>query len=323
MSKILETAIRDKIKLVDGKAFQQMFWDVAILRVEGLQTPRMQQDLGCDGYTVCGKTFFACYAPESLKYDNSDTASKIEDDYGSFCKNWKDKHAFEKWVFVTKDNLMGVPHQKLVDLNGNGDGIHKENWGIDHLVNQALCLEVGDAVRIFGLPDMYLVRAVNEEKDFGIIGEIFESIFVEKVPSSSVETIKNSDNYTELLVKLPLNFSDRELQTAKEMIVRNWEYKSLVEKYLEGESSRNPGRVDALVDLVQSDFRKIKSANYHGVAIECVKIIEDLALQYLPTDKQSNPNYVSGSRAIILYLFELCFLGKKTESEELKEVAVF
>lgn len=319
----IEQAMRDKVKALDGKVFQQLFWDVMILRYADLQTPRMQHDLGNDGYSISGKIFFACYAPESAKYDNKDTKDKIESDYKGFCDNWKNKYSFEKWAFVTKDNLMGVPHQSIVDLNANGDGIGKENWGLEQLIREALCLDSTNIVRIFKLPDGYLVTAINEEKDFGILGEVFDFIFSQKISPVDVGTIKKADNYTELTEKLALNFSENELKTAREMVVNNWQHKALVEKYLQDETERNPVRVNALIDKVQSDFRKIKGVEYHGTSIESVRIIEDLAREYVSADKQSNPDYIAASRAIILYFFELCFLGKKTDTEDAKREEVF
>lgn len=322
-SKQLETAIRDKIKLVDGKQFQQLFWNIEMLRYADLQTPKMQHDLGNDGYSIGARIFFACYGPESVKYDNAATVIKMDTDYKSFCKNWKNKHVFTKWVFVTKDNLMGKPHQKLVDLNREQDGVDKEIWGLEQIVREALCLDEKNIIRIFDLPPAYLQKENNEKRDFGIIGEIFDSLFKEKIQAADVEVIKNSDHYTSLSEKLPLNFSGKELDMAKEMVVRNWERKALVERYVSDESTVAGGRVDALIDMVQSDFRRIKGANHHEVPIESVEIIENLAREYVSSDKQSNPDYIAGSRAIILYFFELCFLGDKTDKEKAAKVTVF
>lgn len=322
-NRLLEQAIREKIKISDGKAFQQIFWDVMILRCSDLQTPRMQHDLGNDGYSPKEKIFFACYAPESLKYDNADTKQKISDDYQDFCNNWKNKFPFEKWIFVTKDNLMGAPHQSIVELNTNGDGIVKENWGLEQIVREALCLDGAAVLRIFDLPDSYLVSAISEEKDFGIITEIFEFIFSKEIPSVDIGSIKKSENYTELTEKVSLNFSGEELKTAREMIVRNWAHKTLVEKYLKDEEGRNPGRVNALISKMQSDFRRIKNVKNHSVPIDSAGVIEDLAKEYLAKNKQSNPDYVAGARAIILYFFELCFLGKKTKQENVISEKLF
>lgn len=320
ISKQMEDAIRAKIQVVSGKEFQELFWAVMLLRCGDFQTPRMQKDLGNDGYSIDKKIFCACYAPESLKYDNAGTVEKIRDDYQLFCDNWKDKHSFEKWVFVTKENLMGKPHQKLVELNALNDGVSKENWGMEQFVRECLCLDNVHLVRIFNLPAPYLETVIDEQKDFGIISEVFDFIFKNKIESIDVSTIKGSENYTELTQKIALNFVGDEAKTVKDMIVHNWQRKALVEKYIELETGRDSSRTEALVDMIQSDFRRIKSVEHHGVPIESVRIIEDLAKEYLNKDKQSNPEYVACARAIVLYYFELCFLGQKTIKEiEIKE----
>lgn len=322
-SKVLEQAIREKIHYKNGKDFQQLFWDVMILRLSDLQTPRMLKDLGNDGYSIQGKIFFACHGTEDSQYDNKKTVKKIKDDYQLFCDNWKSKYPFTTWAFVTKANLMGQPHQTLLELNSNGDGITKQNLGLEQFVREVLCLEIADIRRIFELPESYEINAVQEESDFGIIADIFEFIFANKINNSDPSSIKQSNGYTELTEKLSLNFSGDELISVREMIVRNWARKDLVAKYMQGESDKNSGRIDALIDTVQSDFRQLKHANHHTTPIESVRVIEELARKYLKEDKQSNPEYVANSRAIVLYLFELCFLGKKTETENKNEVVVF
>jgi len=322
-SKQLETAIRDKIRLSSGKQFQQMFWDIMVLRCLDFQTPRMMHDKGNDGYSIMEKNFFSCYATEEIKYDNDGTVKKMTDDYESFCKNWISKNYFEKWVFVTKENLMGKPHQKIVDLNMLADGVAKENWGMEQVVREILCLEIKDIVRILDLDDFYLEGSVNEEKDFGVIGEIFEHMYSKKINAPNIDSIKKSDNFISLIEKIPLNFSGEGLETAKEMIIRNWEHKVVVEKYVEEESRINPSRVESLIDMVQSDFRVVRESDHHGVAIESVRVIEALAKKYLPIEKQSNPDYVAGSRAVVLYLFEMCYLGKKTDDELAANIKLF
>jgi len=154
-----EEQIRDRLSRLSGKDFQQIFWDILICQYPDLQTVKMQHDLGNDGYSIGEKCFFAVYAIESPKYDNAQTAKKISNpipknseeigDYEKFIKNWKDKYTFEKWIFVTKDNLMGKPHQQITELNNNDDGIKKEHWGLDKIVKLAVDLKEKDRKRIF------------------------------------------------------------------------------------------------------------------------------------------------------------------------------
>lgn len=170
MTKAIEEIIRDRIFRKSGKDFQQLFWDILICQYPDLQTPKMQHDLGNDGYSIEKKTFFAVYATESSKYDNKETSKKIKHDnpkdlgdYNKFVQNWKNKYSFEKWVFVTTDNLMGRPHQKITKLNDNGDGVKKENWGLEQIVKLALGLNASDQKRIFNFPESIILPSISTQ----------------------------------------------------------------------------------------------------------------------------------------------------------------
>ena len=135
MSKSIEEQIRDRLARLSGKPFQQLVWDILICHYPSLQTPRMLHDLGSDGHDFTEKTFFSVYAPETSNYDAKLTAKKISNptpsksedlgDYEKFVKNWKAKFAFEKWIFVTKDNLIGSSEQVIASLNSNSDCVKK------------------------------------------------------------------------------------------------------------------------------------------------------------------------------------------------------
>lgn len=161
MDSQIQEIIRDRINRHSGKEFQQLIWDILICIYPDIQTTKMLHDLGSDGHSINERKFFAVYAPETSKYDNKATVKKISNpnptkaedfgDYDKFIKNWKDKNQFDTWIFITKDNLMGLPHQKLVELNNNGDEIKKENWGIDQILKICQKLTEVDLKRVFKL----------------------------------------------------------------------------------------------------------------------------------------------------------------------------
>lgn len=184
MNKAIEQIIRDRILKSSGKLFQQLVWDILRYHYPDLGTPRMQKDLGCDGYSIKEKTFFAVYGPESDKYDINETSKKIENDdpknlgdYNKFCSEWKDVYSFEIWAFITKDNLMGVPNKKIVALNTIDDGIKKEQWGLEKLVELSVTLPEADVKRIFNLEG--LLNTNNEPEEvktiIDLIGFITEN----------------------------------------------------------------------------------------------------------------------------------------------------
>lgn len=152
--------------------------------------------------------------------------------------------------------------------------------------------------------------------DFGILDEIFDYIF-ERIPEVDIQTINNRSSSTNIKKKIELNFrNENERTTIKETFHRNWIRKSLVEEFIARENEVNPMKVDALVDTVQSDFRKLKNSEYSRTEVESNKVIQELAISYLPENRKKNPEYVANAKAIILYLFELCYFGKVTDEQQ-------
>lgn len=171
----IKKIVADRIRTSSGTEFQKVCWDILKEHYADLATPEMQHDLGNDGYSRDDKIFFACYAPEGEKYDNRTTVNKIEGDYQKFVENWRDECLFEKWVFITRDNLMGRPHQKILQLNKIHDGVSKEQWGLEQLLKKAMQIDEEHLRQIFNLPDpqirieqitVYMVpRAYGQSKD--------------------------------------------------------------------------------------------------------------------------------------------------------------
>lgn len=155
-----EDIIRNKLKVTSGLEFQNLFWRIAKKIYHDLETPQTYHDLGNDCYSLDSEIFFQCYAPENLHSKNQ-TVKKIEDDYESFNKNWQKSKKFKKWIFVTNNEIPGKAHIKLVDLNTLKDGIKKENWALEQILNLISQLDEKDVHTIFNLPDHKLYSATQ------------------------------------------------------------------------------------------------------------------------------------------------------------------
>lgn len=170
MQKSVEELIRDRISRLTGKEFQQLVWDILICHYPSLQTPKMLHDLGSDGHDFTNRIFFAVYAPE--RYNPSETCNKISNpeykkkkdmgDYEKFTDQWSLTGQFDRWYFITKENLTGKPLKAIAELNNNGDGIVKMNIGLENLVQFALGLEEKDLQRIFNLPSKQSISSEVE-----------------------------------------------------------------------------------------------------------------------------------------------------------------
>lgn len=167
MTNSIEEQIRDRISRKSGKEFQQLVWDILICYYPNIQLPKMLRDYGSDGHDFDSKTFFAVYAPEHT-YKVDETTHKISNpgtknigDYEKFSNTWIATKRFSKWVFITKENLTGKPLLKIAELNNNGDGVRKENMGLDNLVKLSLDLKQTDRDRIYNLASSNKINIEN------------------------------------------------------------------------------------------------------------------------------------------------------------------
>lgn len=168
--------------------------------------------------------------------------------------------------------------------------------------------------------NIYINDEKKEEKDIGIIADILDFIFENKIKVEDIEPTKDEKNkeiFVNLKEKIPLNFKDTEQQDcAKKMFTNLWSTIRLVEKYLA--EIEDQGKVLRLKEQIQTEFRKLKDQNN-----DILKILDELPLIFLQDDKKTNPDYHSGAKAIILYFFEYCDIGSKTEKEKLNEKSLF
>lgn len=323
-----EGIIRDRINRVDGKEAQQLIWDILIQAFPDLQTPKMQHDLGNDCYTPKGKIFFACYFPES-KYDNKETDQKIQDDYKKFEENWKSRlNTINKWAFVTKDNLMGIPHQRIATLNTNSDGIIKEHWGIEQLVNLSLKLPKDTLKRIYKLDgieenamqhfennsinngtqilatNVYLKSANEEQEEVVVIDEIFSHIL------NALKNYKGTteEGYLHLDEKIKLNFTDENDRKAVANYFKLALTKvKLIEKRVQEAENETQNDLQGHVFGKYYELKKIGMGN--------MEVLHELFNIFIPKNKERDSCYVNLAKAFVLFYFEDCSIFEKTQAE--------
>jgi hypothetical protein len=309
MNKSIEEIIKDRIKNKSGKDFQQLCWDILICIYPDLHTPKMQSDLGNDGYTIDGKIFFAMYSPESDKYDNKETSKKISNsniedlgDYEKFSKNWKDKFNFEKWVFLTRDNLMGKPNQKIVELNNISDGIKKEQWGLEQLLKLSINLDPKNQVRIFNLPsfaDMYKSQSNEVETIIDLIEYISEN--AELVEDSFNNVVPDPENkiyirFAKFCKEIKSEIQDYAMYACSQKEAENSIGLSIIDvakirgflktksrKFLRDSNQKPILALDQLTEYFEEQL-KINNANYDHNAIRYYLISEIPKCNVFPND---------------------------------------
>ncbi|MDD2224748.1 MAG: hypothetical protein PHP97_01120 [Candidatus Shapirobacteria bacterium] len=325
----LNQIIKDRIFASNGKIFQELIWKILIKVYPDLQTPKMQHDLGNDGYSTKEKTFFACYAIEGNKYDNTETINKINDDYDKFVDNWKNRGSFNKWVFITKDDLMGIPHQTIVNLNSNNDGILKELWGLPQLLDNCNNISDKDIRVIFNIEEdpKYICNGGNQfnqqtdgsitnifqnsekqtDLERTIIEEIFENVLSKLSPSTLQEKVSDK-KHLNITSKIALNFVD---EADREDVGQYFSYALTkideIERRIQLEDSETQKDIESYIYGLYKQFTRKNISN--------IEILESLFREIIPPNKSHDPKYVNLSRAFVLLFFDDCTIFKKTKEE--------
>jgi hypothetical protein len=165
----------------------------------------------------------------------------------------------------------------------------------------------------------------QSRQDRDIIDDIFHHI-LENVPSkgTTLEEIRDSKPFTKLKIKVPLNFPKQQMKIFQEMLHQTWDKKSLIEHYLAEQSAIDETKVFDLQGHIQSEFRRLRGSNEHNIKIGDVQVIEQLSQQYIKDNHKSNdPIYQANAKAIVLYFFEFCTIGQKTDKEEGETLDLF
>jgi hypothetical protein len=154
-------------------------------------------------------------------------------------------------------------------------------------------------------------EAHNVEHDLGVLGEIIEYVLEEKIPrdfrGGYAEALSHE---TELQLKIPLNTENEEdADDLHDMFVNHWGMIMNVAKYLG--DIEDQGKVLRLREYIKSQYRIIKLES-----INIIQTFDKLPSSVLPREKASNPDYNVTAKAIVLYFFEQCDIGKKTVKEK-------
>ncbi len=157
--------------------------------------------------------------------------------------------------------------------------------------------------------------AFNEKKDFGIIEDIFKYVFNQI--EVEYDTSINEDKLLDLKLKIPENFHDREDAKIIERYFSDlWFRINIIELFV---SNENQEKIKSLKIDIQKNYRQIANIKDIEKPIEDFNIIEKMSEKYIPNDKLSNPDYLANSISLVLYFFERCDFGKKTNNEAINE----
>jgi hypothetical protein len=151
----------------------------------------------------------------------------------------------------------------------------------------------------------FIQIAKTDEKDFGIIDEIFKSVIKSLGSSESLP----DKGHINLSKKIEINFKDEE---ERRRVQKYFKYAytkiALIEKRIQEEDS------EVQNDLHGHLFQRYNSLKDRG--LNSLQILEELFSQFIIPDKKDNAEYTNLTRSFILFFFDDCTIFEKTESEK-------
>lgn len=328
--------VRDYIANLGGDAFQCLCDRLCSTLHPNDYTPVRaggpKGDLKNDGFCPKARLFFAAHASRGEKI--TDIKKKIQIDLEGCLAN---HNTVKEWIYITNDTLVGEVHAFIDEtLRPKHSGVTITTWDHNQITDKIAEMSDGEIEYILAMPlndsklvqsntnapggiqiaaqgkvvNQYINATQAEERDYGILQEVID--FMLSQTGKPQQRPSRPKDLTKLRDKIDKNFTGDQSVTVDEVVLRTWGKRELVRHFVETQNQFDETRIESLILMLQSDFRRAKGnvANHH-VAVEDYSIIEAIAKEYTPTAKRANPEYVANAVAVVLYFFELCNFGNK------------
>lgn len=222
--------------------------------------------------------------------------------------------------------LLCSEHHKMIDNKENEEKYPIEllkKWKAEHEAkHEKDQIQVSDTVieQITNKLEKYLQDFADRfleatlEADKTILDEIFEYIYKEKIDEERAK-IKIEEGSIEISQKIKINFDGNQRKRVSQIVSSYFRYEYIIRTFIQIEKENHFFRIDALRDSIQDIFCKIRQTEDTENKIDDFNVFTDIAKELLPLRKQHDTKYIFNAKLIILYFFEFCEIGKKTENE--------
>ena len=164
----------------------------------------------------------------------------------------------------------------------------------------------GDNANIFIAPD--------EKKEQGIIEELFKFVLKQMHESHTNQNRPNKLIHT--LEKIKINFENlSEQNEVKQYFTHSYNKINLIERYFENLDSEEQNDIHNFAHLRYQELK-----HKYNTPIETLR---NLFKEFVPKNKESNPQYVNLSNAIVLFFFDDCTIFEKTKIEKSNQTSLF
>lgn len=302
MNTPLKNLFKTQLENLTGFEFQKIV--VEIFRLIYGQTDftdlRLKSDKGCDGIIESEKRIIACYGPEKNQDTNRRKKAfkdKAKEDFKQFQNHWQDRYI--NWSIVINHPIDPYYDEVVKRLSSNASVI-----GLNQLVAMI------DDLKSYQKRKLGKTLSINKQYfSMDYIGEILDDLLKEDEPSG-IRLDYNPKDLIEIKEKIKLNYSEHDINDA-------------VNKYglmLDGGLFVQIN--DVLYGYEDNDIKKIKSRaidDFNEKTNSKLAFKDRLAtLTQLYLEKYSCENddeYIYYIRGLLLYFFEQCLIGNRTEQE--------
>lgn len=297
MDKLLKNAFKMQIQSKEGFEFEEFIDELFLLKygVDNYIPIRRNKDKGNDGTILSEQKILACYAPR--KYSKTDFETKVlgatnkEGDFEKYQKNWKDK--FPNWEMYVNHEVSPEQFTLIQDLDGNTSikGIDQILSFVDELVSR----KKRKLATFLGIESYFIQDYIQE-----IINDLLNA-------SSEEDKALHFDRKTLIPPqrKIELNFEQEDWAGMNsEMILVMAEFNTIA-KILSG---YNDDEINTLKRRVINDYNKLSGS----FKVRLYNLTDQYTTAY---GNIKDDEYVKFVKSLLLYMFEQCLIGRKTENE--------
>lgn len=285
MEGIFEHQIRVAINRLKENNFQD-FVDELLIRKYGknFTCVKNKRDKGCDGI-IEGKRIVADYAPE--KHDLKEFKKKAKEDYDKYQTYWQMQ--YPEWCFVYNGKFTA---EMIQFIDGLGLGLGK--WDINQIMDDIKGLpwsKIRDIANYLGIDEQYFIN------------DVLKNVVEDLLKGADSEPAAPSSKPPYIVDKIKLNYDESDVEAAlneyEDILPSLTELKNVLKPYSDKDVASLKNKIVVAYGTLSGDF-KTRLNNLTGLLSERNKD-DDLYKYYV--------------RVVLIYLFEICLIGKKVQGE--------
>lgn len=255
------------------------------------------------------------FKPQFIPVESSlDSKSLINTDLVSFKKELK---GLSKFIYISNNQNLSVSEEHLTELKQNYSDLSFEIWDCNSIKQKLYQLSEADleyVIREFKMIEGYQATYSSPEQDRNIINEIFAYLFLNSHKVDKTKVL-NAKQLTALKEKIKLNFEPVQHSRIEQTYKNNIHHISLIESLIQNQLTQDESPVNELIDMIQDEFCKLANVANANFPVKDHQIFGEIAKILLPPGKEHNPRFLSCAKSIVIYFFEYCEIGKRTEDE--------